>query len=74
MDWDSLFLTPEHKVDTIRTLEVHVYSHLDPMDTIWTKGVHVYGHLEVVAIATSENALAAAGDGMRRCYAACSCR
>ena len=35
-------------MDTIRTSDMHVYSHLDPMDTIWTKGVHVYGHLEVV--------------------------
>ena len=61
-------------MDTIPTSYVHVYSHLDPMDTIWTKGVHVYGHLEVVAIATSEGALAAAGDGMRRYYAARSCR
>ena len=24
-------------------MDVHVYSHLDPMDTTWTKGVHVYG-------------------------------
>jgi hypothetical protein len=53
MDWDSLFLTPEHKVDTVRMQNLHVYSLLDPMDTIWTKGVHVYGHLEVVATATS---------------------
>ena len=34
MDWDSLFLTPEHKVHTIRTPNLHVYSLLDPMDTI----------------------------------------
>ena len=33
MDWDALFWTPKHKVDTIRTSDVHVYSHLDPMDT-----------------------------------------
>jgi len=74
MDWDALFLTPEHKVDTIRTLDVHVYGHLDPMDTIWTKGVHAYGHLEVVAIVTSEGALAAVGGGMQWCYAVRSCR
>ena len=43
MDWDALFWTPEHKVDTIRMSDVQVYSHLDPMDTTWTKGVHVYG-------------------------------
>ena len=53
--------------------DVHVYSHLDPMDTIWTKGVHVYGHLEVVARATSRDALAAAG-GMQWCYAVRFCR
>ena len=34
MNWDSLFLTPKHKVDTIRTPNLHVYSLLDPMDTI----------------------------------------
>ena len=34
MDWDFLFLTHEHKVDTIRTPNLHVYSLLDPMDTI----------------------------------------
>ena len=28
------FLTPEHKMDTIRTPNLHVYSLLDPMDTI----------------------------------------
>ena len=74
MDWDALFWTPEHKVDTIRTSDVHVYSHLDPMDTIWTKAVHVYGHLEVVARATSRGALAAAGGRMQWCYAVRSCR
>ena len=57
--------TLEHKVDTIRTSDVHVYSYLDPMDTIWTKEVHVYGHLEVVARATSRGALAAADDRMQ---------
>ena len=60
-------------MDTIRTSDVHVYSHLDPMDTIWTKGVHVYGHLEVVARATSRGALMAAA-GMQWCYAVRSCR
>ena len=74
MDWDALFGTPEHKVDTIRMSDVHVYSHLDPMDTIWTKAVHVYGHLEVVARATSRGALAAAGGGMQWCYVVRSCR
>ena len=38
MDWDALLLTPEHKVDTIRPSDVHLYSHLDPMGTIGTKG------------------------------------
>ena len=66
--------TPQQKVDTIRTLDVHVYSHLDPMDTTWTKGVHVYGHLKVVARATSRGALTAAGGGMHWCYAVRSCR
>ena len=28
------FLTPEHKVDTIHTPNLHVYNLLDPMDTI----------------------------------------
>ena len=51
MDWDALFWTPQQKVDTIRTSDVHVYSHLDPMDTTWTKGVHVYCHLEVIVAA-----------------------
>ena len=60
-------------MDTIRTSDVHVYSHLDPMDTTWTKGVHVYGHLEVVARATSRGALAAAG-GMQWCYAVRFCQ
>jgi hypothetical protein len=64
MDRDSLFFTPEHKVDTIHTPNLHVYILLDPMDTIWAKGVHVYDHLEVVATATSGGALAAAGGGM----------
>ena len=50
-------------MDIIRTSDVHVYSHLDPMDTTWTKGVHVYGHLEVVARATSKGTLAAVGGG-----------
>jgi hypothetical protein len=53
-------------VDTICMLDLHVYGHLDPMDTIWTKGLHKCGHQEVVAIATSEGALVAAGGGMRR--------
>ena len=61
-------------MDTIRTSDVHVYNHLDPMDTTWTKGVHVYGHLEVVARATSRGALAAAGGEMQWCYAVRSCR
>ena len=61
-------------MDTIRTSDVHVYSHLDPMDTIWTKGVHVYGHLEVVARVTSRGALTAAGGRMQWCYAVRSCR
>ena len=60
-------------MDTIRTSDVYVYSHLDPMDTIWTKGVHVYGHLEVISRATSRGALAAAG-GMQWCYAVRSCQ
>ena len=54
-------------MDTIRTSDVHVYSHLDPMDTIWTKGVHVYGHLDPMD--TSRGALAVAGGGMQWCYA-----
>ena len=54
MDWDSLFLLPpKHKVDTIRTPELHMYNHQDPMDTIGTKGVHVDGHLEVATTTTS---------------------
>ena len=61
-------------MDTIRTSDVHVYKHLDPMDTIWTIGVHVYGHLEVVARVTSRGARAAAGCGMQWCYAVRSCR
>ena len=56
-------------LDTIRTPDLNVYSHQDPMDTICTKGVHVYGHLEVVATATSGGALAAAGGGMQWGYA-----
>ena len=51
-------------MDTIRTSDVHVYSHLDPMDTTWTKGVHVYDHLEVIAKGTNRGALAAADGGM----------
>ena len=74
MDWDALFWTPQQKVDTIRTSDVHVYSHLDPMDTTWTKGVHVYDHLEVVARVTSRGALAAPGDGMQWCYVEHCCR
>ena len=58
----------------MRTSDVHVYSHLDPMDTIWTKGVHVYGHLEVVARVNSRGALAAAAGGMQWCYAVRSSR
>lgn len=30
MNGDSLFLTPGLKVDTIRTPDLHMYSHLDP--------------------------------------------
>jgi hypothetical protein len=63
MDWDSLFLTPEHKADTVRMPNLHMYSPMDAMD------VHVYGHLEVVATATSGGALVAASGGMQRCYA-----
>ena len=55
-------------------MDVHVYSHLDPMDTTWTKGVHVYDHLEVVARVTSRGALAAAGGRMQWCYAVRCCR
>ena len=51
-------------MDTIRTSDVHVYSHLDPMHTTWTKGVHVYDHLEVIAKGTNRGALAAADGGM----------
>ena len=36
-------MTPARKVDTICTLDLHVYSHLDPMDTVWTKGLHECG-------------------------------
>ena len=61
-------------MDTIRTSDVHVYSHLDLMDTTWTKGVHVYSHLEVVARATSRGALAAVDGGKQWCYAVRSCR
>jgi hypothetical protein len=28
---DFLFFTPKHKVDTIRTPDLHMYSHLGPM-------------------------------------------
>ena len=35
MDWDALFFTVEHKVDTTRPSDVH--NHLDPMETIGTK-------------------------------------
>ena len=55
-------------------MDVHVYSHLDPMDTTWTKGVHVYGHLEVLARVTSRGTLAAAGGGLQWCYAVRSCQ
>jgi hypothetical protein len=60
MDLDAFIFDSEHKVDTICTLDLHVYSHLDPMDTIWTKRLHECGHQEVVAIAYSEDALAMA--------------
>ena len=61
-------------MDTIRTPNVHVYSHLDPMHTTWTKGVHVYDHLEVVVRVTSRGALTATGGGMQWCYAVRCCR
>ena len=67
-------MDPLKKVYTIRTSDVHVYNHLDPMDTNRTKGVHVYDHLEVVARVTSRGALAAAGGGMQWCYAVSSSR
>lgn len=61
-------MTLEHKVETVCTLDTHVYSHLDPMGTIWMKAVHVYGHLEldVVVVATSGDVLAVGGGGMWR--------
>ena len=57
-------MTPAHKVDIICTLNLHVYSHLDPMDTICTKELHECGPKEVVATATSEDALVVAGSGI----------
>jgi hypothetical protein len=51
--------------DTLRVMNLHVYSHLDPMEPTGTRGVHEYSHLELVAIATSGDVVAAADGGMR---------
>jgi hypothetical protein len=51
--------------DTLRVMDLHVCSHLDPMEPTGTRGVHGYSHLELVTIATSEDVLTAAGGGMR---------
>jgi len=51
--------------DTLRMMDLHVCSHLDPMEPTGTIGVHRYSHLELVAITTSGDVLAVAGGGMR---------
>ena len=54
---------PEQKVDTIYEPDLYVYSHLDPRETIGTRGEDKYGLRKLVATATSEDVLVAAGDG-----------
>jgi hypothetical protein len=39
-----ILLPPEHKVDTIRTPELHVYNHLDPHGAVWWESRHGSGH------------------------------
>ena len=53
--------------DTLRVMDLHVCSHLDPMEPTRTIGVHGYSQLELVAITTSGDVLAVAGGGMRWC-------
>ena len=56
---------PEDTADTLRMLDLHVCSHLDPMETIGTRGVRGYGHLELIGTATSGDVLAVAGSEKR---------
>jgi hypothetical protein len=58
-------LTPEDTADTLRVMDLHVCSHLDPMDPTETRGVHGYSHLELVVIATYGDVLTAAGGRMQ---------
>jgi hypothetical protein len=52
--------------DTLRVMNLHVCSHLDPMEPTGTREVHGYSHQELVAIATSSDVLAAAGAEARQ--------
>ena len=56
-------MTPKDKVDTLRVLDLHVCSRLDPMETIGMRGEDRYGHWKLVATATSGDVLVVAGDG-----------
>ena len=58
-------MTPKDTADTLRVLDLHVCSRLDPMETIEMREVHRYGHLELIGIATSGDVLVAAGSEKR---------
>ena len=53
-------MTLEETADTLRVLDLHMCSRLDPMETIGMRGLHEYDCLELVAIATNGDDLAAA--------------
>jgi hypothetical protein len=57
-------VTPEDTADTLRVMDLHVCSHLDPMEPTGTRGVHGYNHQELVTITTSGDVLTAVGGGM----------
>jgi hypothetical protein len=59
-------LTPEDTANTLRVMNLHVCSHLDPMEPTRMRGVHGYSHQELVTIATSGDVLAAADAAARQ--------
>jgi hypothetical protein len=69
IDLDSLFLLPpEHKVDTIRMLDLHMYSHLNPM--VQSSGCRDLG---VVTTSTGGGAIVVTGGGMWQRYVVHAC-
>jgi hypothetical protein len=53
-------------VDTLRVMDLHMCSHLDPMEPTGTRGVYGYSPQELVATTTNGDVLAVAGAGARQ--------